>query len=932
MILDLLNLYKQHKILVNSKIEGNISLASPVCDHRLIKPGNCFIAIKGENFNGHDYIAEVIQAGASYCIGETDETHITVTDSRKALALYAKLFYDNPSSKLTIFGVTGTNGKTTTSLVLHQILMQKGIKCAWIGTLGYKILDEDFPTAHTTPDILELNTILKQMLDYGITHVVMEVSSHALALDRVYSIHFDYCLFTNLSRDHLDFHRDMDEYFEAKYLLFERAAANSAISVINTDDEYGARILERIKEIGGKAISIGVKPDSDIWITSSKVNLAGSEFTLNSNLFESCHIESPLTGTFNVDNLALACAALYAYGINPIEFATLCQNLKPVKGRIESVSNNLGIGVYVDYAHSPDAITNVLKSMQQIPHGRIITVFGAGGNRDKGKRPLMLKAALSYSDAIIVTDDNPRFENPERIIYEIVKDSNWHLPWWIIRDRGKAIAAAIRLARKNDIVLICGKGHETYQEINGIRYDFSDQLVAISALENIPIDKTEEELILPVDKMLLNIIAGNEPDTSTYLEPKCYHYISTDSRNIKPKSVFFAIKGENYDGNNFVTEVLQKPETMAITANAAITNSRCIITENPELLLARCLHKYLQMFDIYKIALTGSTGKTSTKELIAQVFSAKQSILKTLKNENNLIGLCKTILRIEPKHQYGIFEMGTNHFGEIKLLSDTLMPDAGIILNIGPSHLEYFKDEDGVFNEKSELFHRALDLRLFPADDPRFDVYKEDGSSIGYAENADYRICGIEESETGISFYINEHHWQIPYKAPHYIINSAFAIVLAQKMGFSNLEIQSALKESVSLDMRMQILPRYDGYLIVDCYNANPVSMQSAIEFWHKWQPHLPHYAILGDMLELGESSDLYHKMIGAILSERSEQNIYSVGIYSLLYHANPDKHFASSAMLVAELPQFPPNAVILVKASHGIHLEKVLPHLKGEA
>jgi UDP-N-acetylmuramyl-tripeptide synthetase/UDP-N-acetylmuramoyl-tripeptide--D-alanyl-D-alanine ligase len=931
MIDRLLILYAEHKILLKCKLKNVEQLPPPVTDHRELKPGDCFIAIKGANFDGHSFIPKVLHDGAAFCIGETEQAQIVVSDSRKATALYARLYFGDPAAKMTLFGVTGTNGKTTTSLLLYQMLLKLGYKAAWIGTSGYKILQKDFPTRHTTPDILQLYSIFKAMLESGISHVVMEVSSHALALDRVYGVEYDYSLFTNLSRDHLDFHRDMDDYFETKYLLFERAVQTAGKCIVNSDDPHGQMILKRIAETGGTSLSVGRNPDSALQIDAPAIRLDGSEFQLIARKGDICSIHSPLVGDFNIDNLALACGALLAAGVAFDSLPALCSDLQPVPGRIESVPNQLGIGIYVDYAHSPDALDNLLKSVEKLPHARIITIFGAGGDRDQGKRPLMLKAALIHSDVVIVTDDNPRTDNPEKIIYDIVRDAAWDLPWWIIRDRAKAIAAGIRLALDGDIVLICGKGHESYQEIDGVRYDFDDHQTALEALNNLPQTKEDNELILPVDPLLLKLFLGTPIATGAYCQPVCYNFFSTDSRDIKPGSIFFALRGETHDGNRFVDSVLQDPDVMVVASDPAISHPRCLTTERAEVAMAGLLRKYLQLFSIYRIALTGSTGKTSTKELIAQVLAANSEVLKTARNENNIIGLCKTILRLETKHRFAVFEIGTNHFGEIALLADTIIPDAGLIINIGPSHLEHFGDENGVFKEKSELFNRPLNFRIYPADDPRFYAYREDGIGIGFSAEADYRLSELVISSAGLSFKINNELWEIPYQARHYAINSAFAIVLALHLKISRQEIREALAKPVELDMRMQIEQHSGNTIIVDCYNANPVSMQSAIEFWHTQLPENPHVAFLGEMLELGESAELYHRMIGAILAERGEHNVFSVGTHARWYQSEVSRHFDSADQLLQKFPALPANAVILVKASHGIHLEKILPILRGE-
>lgn len=933
MIAQLLDLYQKHGILQNHKCQDlNLALPHPSTDNRLFQKGDCFIAIKGANYDGHEFVAEAQKLGAALTIGEKAGVSIQVTDSRKATALYAKLYYGDPSRKLQLFGITGTNGKTTTSLMLYQMLLLRGINAAWIGTLGYKIGNQDFPTQHTTPDILQLHEIFAQMIQKDVTHVVMEVSSHALVLDRVYAVDYDYCLFTNLSRDHLDFHRDMDDYFEAKFMLFERAARASAACIINSDDSYGKILLQRLQGYDCKVMDVGHNAAATLRILNQQTSLSGSCFEFyHQNTDSKIKIQSPLIGDFNVDNLALACAAMLQSGLELQELPALCKKLKPVPGRIEPIENSLGLGLFVDYAHSPDAILNLLKSLENLPHRRIISIIGAGGDRDKGKRPLMLKAALTYSDAVIITDDNPRTENPDRIIYDIVKDTDPVLPWWIIRDRSEAIKSAIRLAQAQDLVVICGKGHESYQEIQGKRYGFDDRKVAFTAAQNLSLDKAEDELILSLDPLLIRILNDEVPTQPGYTKPRSLRSISTDSRCIKTNSAFFAIKGENFDGNSFVPQVLTDSSNLAVSSEVCLKHSNLINCARPEMLMAKILQKYLQLFDIYKIALTGSTGKTSTKEILAQVLQNQVEILKSERNENNILGLCKTILRITPRCKYGVFEVGTNHFGEIGLLADIIKPDAGIILNIGPSHLEFFGDEEGVFKEKSELFHRALELRIFPADDHRFEIYHDQGISVGFSEQADYRISEVHSEQGMQVFRMAEREWRIPYQAPYYVINSAFVIAIALELGLDAEEIQAALHRPVALEMRMQIESHQSRHLIVDCYNANPVSMQSAIEFWRDYEPQKPHLAILGDMLELGAKAQMYHQMIGAIIAESGDHTIYTIGDLARYYQNDAAYHYRDTAEFLSKAPAIPDQAVILVKASHAIHLERILPYLRGE-
>ncbi len=948
MIYRILDALKQHSLLVETanleKLEnwqGKVQT-----DNRKIKPGDIFVCIQGANFDGHNFINSALEKGAALIvcreINKKDIPYIKVKDSRKAAAVIARTVMLPEKITYTLIGITGTNGKTTTSLILYEALRNLGFRCGWIGTLGYYIEGKKFPSERTTPDIIELNEIFAQMIKAKVDYVVMEVSSHSLSLDRIYGVKFDYCLFSNLGYDHLDFHQTLENYGKAKMSFFEQGAKDGSISVINTADSFGVQIRDMLKEKKAKVYSLGSN-DAEFQYLDIKTDISKSSFKL---VAENCEISvtSRLIGSFNIQNLGLAALTLYALGFSPEEIHHSLQDIPPVKGRLERVENNCNIGIFIDYAHTPEAIENVLKAVEDLPHKRILTLMGTGGDRDKGKRPLMLKSALNHSDVVIISDDNPRSENPEAIIKDIVSSTDIFLPWWIIRNRQQAITSIIRLAQKEDIVLICGKGSEDYQEIEGIRHHFQDREETLKALsEREAINKDDDELILPIDQTLLKLLLTPnwEPEPKGYREPSSYYFLSTDSRSIKPGSVFIAIKGERYDGHSYLEDILKIKENCAIgeipyPLNQSSEKNRYYQVDNCLKAMGLISRKYLQLFPAKKIALTGSTGKTTCKELMAQVLQSSAPVLKTLANENNIIGLCKTIIRIKPEQQYAIFELGTNHFGEIAALAEVANPDIGIILNIGPSHLEYFGDEEGVFREKITLFKRPLALRLYPGDDYRFKCFANEGISIGYNENCDYRITQHKCYSENQSFYLNEDLWVLPYGAPHFALNSAFAIVLGLKLGIKKEKIQTALNEPIQLELRNQVEKRGTGLLILDCYNANPYSMQKALEYWQELNPELPHYAILGDMLELGESSIMYHQMISAMLSEMHYEQLITVGNYSRIFHPeneSPILHYNTVEELIAnrKLNSLPENAVILVKGSHAIQLERIIPILKGE-
>lgn len=933
-----LQLFKEHGLRSCGQNLPESLSGAPMTDNRLVNKGDIFICIKGEKVDGHSFIDDAIARGAALIVCSDEPAEglpaIRVKDTRKAAALLAKLYFDNPASAFRLVGITGTNGKTSTSLILFEALRNMGYKAGWIGTLGYKINDETYHTSHTTPDILELNRIFVEMRNVGATFVIMEVSSHGIALDRVYGIDFDYCIFTNFSRDHLDFHGSMEEYGKVKLSFFDQVCKGDAVAIINTGDAFGASIAANLANGLGAVFTFGAE-NAAYQIEDLECDKDITRFTLKTK--ESCfRLSSSLIGDFNATNLGLAAAALHLMSFDARDIVSSIASVKPVPGRLQSVINDQGIGVFVDYAHTPDAIETVLKTCRQLPHNRILCLMGAGGDRDQGKRPLMLSAALKHADAVIVTDDNPRQENPDRIIMDIISGSHPDLPWWIIRDRKLAIRSILSLANEGDLVVICGKGHEDYQEIEGQRHHFDDAEVAAEFLaENW--QPEENALALPIDELLLRFLYGN-PDLIPafgYHQPRSYRYISTDTRSIMPGSIFFALKGERFDAHAFLGKALDNEANFAIGELSLPEHPRYLYVDSSIKAMARLHDKYLSMFDICKLALTGSTGKTGTKEIAANICSQEGNTLKTLANENNIIGLCQTIRRIRPQHRFGVFELGTSGFGEISLMSDTLKPDAAMLINIGPSHLAALGCEEGVYREKSTLLRRPLKIRLYDGDDPRFAEFSDSGKGVGMDESCFYRITDIQRTAYRQTFKVAGHEFSIPALIPYMVHNAAFGIAFALEKGFDTDKIQAGLEMDYSNPQRMEFAEDAGRLLIVDCYNANPVSMHKALEYWASIEPQRPHIAILGDMLELGEMSEGYHQMIGAILAEIRPHLLITAGTNSQAYHpqdkAYPGYHYPdadTAAQAIREM-ELPPDAVFLIKASRGIHLEKTLPAIK---
>ena len=447
-------------------------------DSRRVTPQTLFCCIVGEKEDGHKYAAQAAQKGATALLVnkelelDGDVVQIIVEDTRAAMAVIAAEFYDHPSKKMTMIGVTGTNGKTSITYMVDTIARQAGKKTGIIGTITNRILDEDIHTERTTPESIDLQKLLARMVEAGVQWSIMEASSHSLELKRVYGITFDVGIFTNLTQDHLDFHKDFEHYREAKKKLFY----NSKIAIINGDSDDGPYMA---KNLTCPIFTYGLEENRDYSASHENLAANGTSY-LFSTPVGSTIININIPGQFSVYNSLAAASACMALGIDIQTVKAGLKNLENVKGRAESIFNEeKGYSVMIDYAHTPDGLENILSSVRGFVKGRLITAFGCGGDRDKTKRPIMGAAACKYSDLVIVTSDNPRTEVPADIINDILPGVvNAGCEYVVIENRREAIKYAIGLAQKDDIIVLAGKGHETYQEINGVKYDFDEKAIA----------------------------------------------------------------------------------------------------------------------------------------------------------------------------------------------------------------------------------------------------------------------------------------------------------------------------------------------------------------------------------------------------------------------------------------------------------------------
>ena len=454
-------------------------------DNRKIEQGDAFVCVKGFKVDGHSFIGDAIKKGAKTLIVQEDVsvqediTIIKVRDTRKALAIMSSNYFGNPKDKLKIIGITGTNGKTTSAFIIKSILEKAGFMTGLIGTIANYIGNKKVDAVRTTPESYELHELFKNMVDAGVEYCVMEVSSHSLELDRVYGIQFEEGIFTNLTRDHLDFHKTFENYYNAKFKLFER----SNHSIINLDDPYGANIVKDIEERGlkTKVSTFSIEKESDFKAFEIKSHSNGSEFKVNLESVEEFSINIP--GEYNIYN-SLGCI-ICAYNLN-IPMDKIKEGLSDVviPGRCELVAKekNLPYSIIIDYAHTPDGLENILSTVKAFTKNRMISVFGCGGDRDKVKRPQMGKIGCELSDIAIITSDNPRSEEPMDIINDIVKPLNYD-NFVIEVNRKEAIRKAMNMALEGDVIVIAGKGHETYQILKDETIHFDEREVVYDILE-----------------------------------------------------------------------------------------------------------------------------------------------------------------------------------------------------------------------------------------------------------------------------------------------------------------------------------------------------------------------------------------------------------------------------------------------------------------
>jgi UDP-N-acetylmuramoyl-L-alanyl-D-glutamate--2,6-diaminopimelate ligase len=488
---------KLSELLINTKPicivgDAEVEVTDVQIDSRQVRPGCLFVAIKGTQTDGHRFIPKAIEAGARAVLCEdlpedvgrdancsTGVTYVQVSSAEQAVGPVATLFHGDPTSKLKLIGVTGTNGKTTIATLLYNMFRRLGHRCGLLSTVCNYIEGEAVPASHTTPDPIELNVLLERMVNAGCEYVFMECSSHAIAQHRIGGLRFAGGLFTNLTRDHLDYHKTFENYRDAKKLFFDQLP-KEAFAITNIDDKNGLFMVQNTK---AQVKTYSVRAMADFRARIIECHFEGMYLEMDGH-----EVGVQFIGKFNVSNLLCVYGAAIMLGKSPEDILVIMSTLKSVNGRLDPIRSPQGYTAIVDYAHTPDALENVLKAVHEVldGKGKVITVCGAGGNRDKGKRPLMAQEAVRQSDRVIITSDNPRFEEPQDIINDMLAglDAKQMKKVISIVDRREAIRTACMMAEKGDVILVAGKGHEDYQEVKGVKHHFDDHEVIRDCFSN----------------------------------------------------------------------------------------------------------------------------------------------------------------------------------------------------------------------------------------------------------------------------------------------------------------------------------------------------------------------------------------------------------------------------------------------------------------
>ena len=844
-----------------------------------------------------------------------------------------------------LIAVTGTNGKSSVADFFYQILSLNSKKVASIGTIGIKHNNKKKNLKNTTLDPIHLAKILKFLKEKKIENVIMEASSHGLKQNRLDGLLFNTAIFTNLSHDHLDYHKSMKEYLKSKLYLFEKLIKKNG----NIISDATIPQLKRLKDI-----SLRNKIDMSVIFNKTKgINLISHKFLNEKQILEikfrnkKFQFQLNLIGKIQIKNLLMAILAANKSGIKFNKIINNLHKIKPVEGRLENIGKIKNKSkVILDYAHTPDALKLALINIkEQFPQSNLSLVFGCGGNRDFKKRSIMGKIAEKYSDIIYLTDDNPRNESPSKIRKDIKKGIK-NSKIFEFSNRKKAINEAVKNLNTGDLLLVAGKGHEKFQDYGKKKKFFSDKKIILNSikLKNKTLSKN----------LKLNII--KEQSKSKISNQLIIKNISINSKIIKKNDVFFSIRGKKIDGNKFVPEALKKKSSLVVVnyLNYKFPLSKQIKVKHTLDFLTKCSSIFRNNINTKIISITGSCGKTTLKEMIGNSLKKISKTSFSPKSYNNKYGVPLSLFNLKPNDQFGVLEVGMDKKGEIDHLTKITKPDLGIITNISYAHSKNFKNIRKIAEAKAEIMNniKKNGTIILNMDDTFYNFHK----NIAKQKNLEIISFGIKSRSSMIklekikkmkkkyeifvniygksfSFYTSNNNDSNFYNilATLAVINLYLDIKMLKKDIFLNLKTPNGRGDISKIRFKNKKI-----FLVDETYNSNPLSLRNAIENFNKIESkNSKKYMILGDMLELGKHSLKQHRSMGQILNKTKIKKVYVVGKYiketfKMLKNDKKGEILKNSSDIISLINEnLNNNDYLMIKGSNSTGLHKITTILK---
>ena len=922
-------------------------------DSSKVKKNDIFFAIKGKNNDGNDFIPDAIEKGSKIIISEKKTKkfknkilYIQTKNIRKLLAEVSFKIYNLKPKNL--IAVTGTNGKSSVADFYYQILKLNKKKVASIGTLGVKSNKKELKLSNTTINPLKLSKILKKLKEQRIDNVIMEASSHGLKQNRLDGLQFNLGIFTNLSQDHLDYHKNLKEYLKAKLYLFEHLIKKKGEVI--TD-----RSIPEFKKIKKICLNKNLRLN-DLDDKKNNFKILSHTFLEEAQLLKIKtknsikEIRINLIGKIQLKNILMAIIAAEKSNININKIIKVLPNLKSVEGRFEKIGEIKNRSkVIIDYAHTPDALkTCILNLKEQFPDKKIILLFGCGGNRDQNKRSKMGKIADNLSHKIYLTDDNPRFENPKKIRNDIKKGIN-KKKVIEISDRTKAISNAVKNLNIGEILLVAGKGHEKTQDMGKKKINLSDKEIILKAIK-IKNKTLSNNLKFEIIKETLG--------SKKFKSPKLLKKARINSKEVKKNDIFFAIKGKKNDGNKFVKQSFKRKASLAVvnTIQNDCNIKRQIKVKDTLKFLTEISKIFRKNIKTKVIAITGSCGKTTLKELLGNSLKKIDKASFSPKSYNNKFGVPLSLFNLNQNDKYGVLEVGMDKKGEIDNLSKIIQPDVSVITNVNYAHAKNFENINQIALAKSEIIQNTKQngYVVLNADDKFFRLHKK----IALKKNLKIISFGIKNKNSNVKFIdikkirkIYEMNIQIKTQKKSFFISNNFKnniynilaalavigiyknIIKLNRNIFLNFQIPKGRGDFFNLKINKKNIN-----LIDESYNSNPLSLKSAILNYDKiYSKNKKRYLLLGDMLELGKHSKKLHQSISPLINKSKIDKVFVKGnkVISMFKKLTKSKKggilYNNSQIIELIKNRLNNNDYLMIKASNATGFNRIVQDLKGQ-